>query len=301
MGEEIFFTGILRDITERKVVERRVRQINLELEQRVKERTEALQRSNLELQQFAHIAAHDLREPLRTVHNYVELLAARYRGKLDPDADVYIAFSINGVAWMQALIDSLLTYSRVGMAELRLERTDCEEVLSRALSNLQSALQESHAVITHGPLPTVEADPAQLTQLFQNLVSNAIKYRGARAPEVHIRAHRQGQEWVFSVRDNGLGIAKEHLDRIFTIFQRLHSREEFPGTGIGLAICKRIVERHGGRIWVQSVPARGSQFFFSLPQIAQTVSPPDEKRILAPAPIDMGEPSVRKSSKRGAE
>jgi PAS domain S-box-containing protein len=280
MGEETFFTGILCDITERKVVERRIHRVNLELERRVKQRTEELQRSNFELRQFAHIAAHDLREPLRTVRSYVELLAGRYRGKLDTDADDYIAFSISGVAWMQALIDSLLVYSRAGMAELRLERIECEEVLSRALSNLQRALEESHAVITHGPLPTVEADPAQLTQLFQNLISNAIKFRGAGAPEVRIHARRHSHEWLFSVTDNGLGIEPEHLERVFTIFQRLHAREEFPGTGIGLAICKRIVERHGGRIWVESTPGRGSRFLFSLPmQVAQTVSPHRRKTV----------------------
>jgi PAS domain S-box-containing protein len=303
MGEEIFFTGILRDITERKVIESRVRRINVELERRVKQRTEELQRSNFELQQFAHIAAHDLREPLRTVRSYVELLAGRYRGALDTDADDYIGFCTNGVAWMQALIDSLLAYSRAGMAELQLEPTDCEAALLRALSNLERAVQESHAVITHGPLPTVEADRAQLTQLFQNLISNAIKFRGPRAPEVHVDAHRHGHEWVFSVRDNGLGIEAEHLERIFTIFQRLHGRDEFPGTGIGLAICKRIVERHGGRIWVQSAPGRSSRFLFSLPmRLAPTASPRRRKTgDRSSSSVTEREPSLSGPSQRGAE
>ena len=299
MGEETFFTGILRDITERKIVERRVHRINVELEGRVKQRTEELQRSNFELQQFAHIAAHDLREPLRTVRSYVELLAGRYRGKLDTDADDYIAFCISGVAWMQALIDSLLIYSRVGMADLRLEPTECEAALLRALGNLQRALQESNAVITHGPLPTVDADQAQMTQLFQNLISNAIKFRGAKAPEVHVHARRLGHEWVFSVRDNGLGIDPEHVERIFTIFQRLHGREEFPGTGIGLAICKRIVERHGGRIWVESEPGHGSRFFFSLPmQVVQTAS--TRRRKTSQRSGSGGTENESQPSKRGA-
>lgn len=224
-----------------------------------------LKRSNAELEQFAYVASHDLQEPLRMVASFTQLLGKRYRGKLDQDADEFIGFAVDGANRMQVLINDLLTFSRVGTRGKPLAPTDCEAVLSHALANLHAALKETKAEVTHDPLPTVMADEVQLGQLLQNLLANALKFRGRDPLRVHIAARRQGDEWIFSVQDNGIGIAPEHQERIFTIFQRLHRREEFPGTGLGLALCKKIAERHGGRIWVESAPGRGSTFYFSIP------------------------------------
>ena len=224
-----------------------------------------LARSNTELQHFAYVASHDLQEPLRMVTSYTQLLAKRYKGQLDTDADEFIAYAVDGGTRMQALINDLLTYSRVGTQGKDFELIDCEAVLDRTLVNLQAAVQENEAVLTHYPLPTVMADDSQLGQVFQNLIGNAIKYHGDEQPEVHIGAERKNGVWLFSVRDNGIGIDPEHAERIFLIFQRLHTRAEYSGTGIGLAICKRIVERHGGRIWVESEPGKGSSFYFTIP------------------------------------
>ena len=224
-----------------------------------------LARSNTELQHFAYVASHDLQEPLRMVTSYTQLLAKRYKGQLDTDADEFIAYAVDGGTRMQALINDLLTYSRVGTQGKDFELIDCEAVLDRTLVNLQAAVQENEAVLTHYPLPTVMADDSQLGQVFQNLIGNAIKYHGDEQPEVHIGAERRNGVWLFSVRDNGIGIDPEHAERIFLIFQRLHTRAEYSGTGIGLAICKRIVERHGGRIWVESEPGKGSSFYFTIP------------------------------------
>jgi signal transduction histidine kinase len=224
-----------------------------------------LARSNAELEQFAHVASHDLQEPLRTVTNFVQLLAGRYRGRLDPDADDFIRFTVDGTTRMARLIDDLLEFSRAGRADQPMQPTNCREILAKALSNLDVAIKESGAVVRHDGLPTVQGDPTQLTQLFQNLIGNAVKFRGADTPEVRLSAERRGGEWLFSVCDNGIGIAPEYAERIFVIFQRLHGRDVYPGTGIGLAICKRIVSRHGGRIWVESQLGRGSTFCFTLP------------------------------------
>ena len=252
--EGILVTAAIRDISTRKKAE-------LHLLRKVEE----LNRSNEELGQFAYIASHDLQEPLRMVASYTQLLSRRYKGKLDADADEFIAFAVDGASRMQRLIQDLLAYSRVGTKGRDLLDTSSEEALQRALINLRGAIEESGARVTHDPLPPVVADETQLIQLFQNLVGNAIKYQGPGIPQVHISAASQGgNEWIFSVRDNGLGIDSQYFEKIFGMFQRLHKREEFAGTGIGLAICKKIVERHGGSISVESRPGQGSTFRFAL-------------------------------------
>lgn len=224
-----------------------------------------LARSNAELQQFAYVASHDLQEPLRMVASYLELLQRRYRGQLDDDADEFISYAVDGASRMQRLIKDLLDYSRVGTRGNPLKPTDVEAALGQAIANLEAVTKESAAKITYDALPRVMADEGQLAQLFQNLISNAIKFRSMARPEVHIGLERQENEWKFSVRDNGIGFDPEFADRIFLIFQRLHSGGQYPGTGIGLAISKRIVERHGGRIWAESRPGAGSSFCFTLP------------------------------------
>jgi len=235
-------------------------------EEALAQRTEELARSNTELEQFAYIASHDLQEPLRMVAGYVQLLARRYQGKLDSDADEFIAFAVDGATRMQSLIDDLLDYSRVGTRAKEFEPTDCEVALDGALSNLEMAVEETGAVVTHDPLPRVMADEVQLGRVFQNLIGNAIKFRGDEPPCIHVSAEEQENEWRFAVRDNALGIKPRHHDRIFAVFQRLHGRSAYPGTGMGLAICKRIVERHGGRIWVESELGKGSTFYFTMPR-----------------------------------
>jgi signal transduction histidine kinase len=237
-----------------------------QVEEALRKKTDELARSNRDLEQFAYVASHDLQEPLRMVTSYVQLLARRYKGKLGSDADDFIGFAEAGAIRMWKLIHALLTYSRVGMRVNQLELTDCEAILSQSLNNLKVAIEENGAVVTHDSLPTVMADNSQLVQLFQNLVGNAIKFRGREPPRVHISAGPNGNSWIFSVRDNGIGIAPEYVERIFVIFQRLHGREEYPGTGIGLAICQKIVERHGGHIWVESQVGEGATFYFTLPK-----------------------------------
>jgi len=251
-----------------------------ELEQRVKERTfelvitneqlhqktEDLIRSNKELEQFAYVASHDLQEPLRMVTCYVQLLAQRYKDKLDQDGNEFIDFAADGATRMYQLINDLLAYSRVGTRGNPFELVDCEEVFHKSVNNLKVAVEESGAEVTHDPLPKTVADFSQLEQLFQNLIGNGIKFHGEESPRVHISARPDGDYWVFSVRDNGIGIAPEYKERIFVIFQRLHGEDKYPGTGIGLAICKKIVERHGGRIWVESEPEKGATFYFTLPK-----------------------------------
>jgi light-regulated signal transduction histidine kinase (bacteriophytochrome) len=229
-----------------------------------------LNRSNEELGQFAYMASHDLQEPLRMVASYTQLLSKRYKGKLDSDADEFIAFAVDGAGRMQRLIQDLLAYSRVGTQGSNLLDISSEDALQQALLNLRGAIEDSGALVTHDPLPTVMADEMQLVQLFQNLVGNAIKYQGPGVPKVHIAAKSSGKKWAFSVQDNGLGIEPQYFERIFGMFQRLHKREAFAGTGIGLAICKKIVEQHGGSISVESQPGQGSTFRFALARSERT-------------------------------
>ena len=246
--------GSMRDITERKQEEEKLNRIMAELA-----------RSNTELEQFAYIASHDLQEPLRMVASYTQLLARRYKGKLDADADEFIGYAVDGATRMQQLINALLDYSRVGTRAKPLEPTDCEAVFSNAIANLGAAIKETEAVVTHDHLPTVTADATQMVQVFQNLLGNSIKFHSEKRPEIHVGAHRNGSEWIFSVRDNGIGIDPKYFERIFIIFQRLHGRNDYPGTGIGLALCKKIVERHKGRIWVESESGKGATFYFTIP------------------------------------
>ena len=198
------------------------------------------------------------------VSSYTQLLGERYKGKLDEKADKFIAYAVDGANHMQRLINDLLAYSRINTRAEHPRPADAHAALGEAIANLAAAIQESHALVTNDNLPTVPADPAQLVQLFQNLIGNAIKFHGPAAPRVHVSAAQKDGQWLFSVRDNGIGIEPRHFDRIFVIFQRLHDKEAYPGTGIGLAVCKRIVERHGGKIWVESEPAKGSTFHFTL-------------------------------------
>ncbi|RPI96681.1 MAG: PAS domain S-box protein [Chloroflexi bacterium] len=253
-GQVVHSTGMVHDITERKQSEAAMQRI-----------TEDLLRSNAELEQFAYVASHDLQEPLRMISSYVQLLARRYQGKLDSDADEFIAFVVEGTNRMQNLINDLLAYSRVGMRGNPFAPVSAEYLLEEALANLQLAIEESGAKITHDPLPTVNGDAIQLVMVFQNLLGNAIKFRGSEPICVHVGVTQAGNEWVFSVRDNGIGIDPRFAKRIFVIFQRLHERASYPGTGIGLAICKRIIQRHGGRIWVDSEAGKGATFYFTIP------------------------------------
>jgi PAS domain S-box-containing protein len=254
--EGILVTAAIRNITERK-----------RAEQHLVKTVAELNRSNDELQQFAYVASHDLQEPLRMVASYTQLLAERYKGRLDSDADEFIAYAVDGSNRMQVLIQDLLAYSRAGTNGKALRKISSDNALTEALANLRATIQESGAVVTHDSLPLITTDGTQLAQIFQNLVGNAIKYRSAAVPNVHISAVKNGgNEWIFSVRDNGLGIDPQYFDRIFVLFQRLHGQTEFKGTGIGLAICKKMLERLGGRIWVESQPEKGSTFHFALPE-----------------------------------
>jgi PAS domain S-box-containing protein len=254
-AEGILVTAAIRNISMRK-------NADLHLLQKVEE----LNRSNEDLQQFSYVASHDLQEPLRMVASYTQLIASRYKGKLDADADEFIDFAVDGCNRMQRLIQDLLAYSRSGTDGKALQKRSSEDALNNALKNLSGTIAESGAVVTHDALPVITTDETQLEQVFQNLVGNAIKYRGTHVPTVHISAAQKGlDEWTFSVRDNGLGIEAQYFERIFILFQRLHGRTEFKGTGIGLAICKKIVEGLGGRIWVKSQVGKGSTFYFTLP------------------------------------
>jgi len=263
-GEFDFFFGVGIDITERKRAEEALRRAHEELEVRVRERTAELERSNADLQQFAYVASHDLQEPLRAIGGFVQLLQRRYQGKLDSKADEYIGFAVDGVDRMQQLINDLLAYTRVGTHGKTFEFVDCNDAVDGAVMNLQLAVREKNATVARDELPTVAGDRTQLTLLFQNLISNAVKFHGDEPPRVHISAKRSDERWLFSVRDNGIGIDPKYADRAFVIFQRLQNRREYPGTGIGLALCKRIVERHGGRIWVESEPGKGTTVLFTL-------------------------------------
>ncbi|SEK10796.1 sensor histidine kinase [Paraburkholderia diazotrophica] len=253
-SEETFVLAAIVDITERK-----------RAEQELISRTEELARSNQDLEQFAYVASHDLQEPLRAVAGPLQLLQRRYAGQLDARADEFITHAVDGATRMQKLIDDLLAYSRVGRSGAAHQLTECEAALDQALKSLSVVLNESGARINRGTLPAVMAIPTQLALLFQNLVGNAIKFRRVDQPvQIEIGAERAGNDWIISVKDNGIGIDPQYFERIFMIFQRLHSRSDYPGTGIGLALCKRIVEQHGGRIWVESSPGNGTTFFFTL-------------------------------------
>lgn len=231
----------------------------------LEEREVELSRSNEELQQFAYVASHDLQEPLRMITSYMGLLSRRYKGKLGDDADEFIGFAVDGAKRMQGLIQDLLSYSRVGSTAKELVPVDCGAVLEKTLKVLDVASAEAAATITHDALPTVFGDDSQLGQLFQNLIGNGLKYRDHKPPAIHIGAELEDGQWRFAVRDNGIGIDPKDAQRVFVIFQRLHNREAYSGTGIGLAVCKKIVERHGGRIWVESELGKGSTFYFTLP------------------------------------
>ena len=239
--------------------------LNEELEQRVLERTAELRRSNEDLEQFAYVASHDLQEPLRMITSYVTLLRQREGAKLDQSSQQFIAFALDGATRMQRFIQDLLAYSRVGKQGGGFEPVDADEACAAALANLQAAIERAGAEVTRDTLPTVKGDPSLLTQLFQNLIGNAIKFHGESPLKIHIGCQRKGAAWEFTVRDNGIGIAPQDFERIFVVFQRLHAPEKFPGTGIGLSVCKKIVERHGGRIWVESRPGKGATFLFTIP------------------------------------
>ncbi|MGZ8886386.1 MAG: sensor histidine kinase, partial [Halobacteriota archaeon] len=254
-GQPAAFIIVARDVTERKQMEHQLDSILADL-----------QRSNAELEQFAYVTSHDLQEPLRMITSYIQLIEEDYKGKLDADADQYIAFAVEGAKRMHTLINDLLAYSHVGTRGEPFLPTSMSSALSAAIANLDVAIEENHAVITHDELPTVLGDEAPLIQLFQNLLGNAIKFRSEDTPMIHVGVEETNDDWVFSVRDNGIGIDMKHAERIFVVFQRLHAREEYAGTGIGLAVVKKIVERHGGHIWVESEPANGSTFYFTLPK-----------------------------------
>ncbi len=254
-GQIVGTFGISRDITRQK-----------ETEQEAKKLTEALKRSNRELEEFAYVASHDLHEPLRMISSYLLLISRRYQAQLDQDGREFIGFAVDGAQRMQAMINDLLTYSRVTTQGKIFSQIELEAVLQRALLNLKVAIAESGARLTHNPLPAVSGDDRQIERLLQNLIGNALKYRRPDvAPEIQVSAEKRDSEWVFGIRDNGIGIDPKYFDRIFGIFQRLHTREQYKGTGIGLAICKKTVERHGGRIWVESEEGKGATFYFTLP------------------------------------
>jgi PAS domain S-box-containing protein len=255
-GEPVFdasgnfkgYRGVGSDITARKQAE------------------EELRRSNAELEQFAYVASHDLQEPLRMVSSYTQLLGRRYGDKLQGDAQEFMHYVVDGAARMKQLIEDLLAYSRVGTKSRDFKPLELDKALSRALANLKAAIDESGAAVTHDPLPTLPADPAQLAQVFQNLIGNALKFRSQAAPKVHVAVQDRGEAYEIAVRDNGIGIEPQYFERIFMVFQRLHNKGEYPGTGIGLAIVKKVVERHGGAVRVESTPGEGSAFSFTLPK-----------------------------------
>jgi hypothetical protein len=265
--EGVVITSAIRDITERKKAEEQIRLLNANLEERVLERTEELLRSNEELQQFAYIASHDLQEPLRTVSIYAQLLAKRYKGQLQGDADQFIAFIVENAGRMERLIHDLLDFSRVDARGTDFfGQASMDGAVDDAILNLRSLVDESSAAITRDPLPLVIGDAVQLTRLFQNLLVNSMRYRSDAVPQIHISAQPRHGEWLVSVRDNGIGIEPQYSEKIFGIFRVLQPRDKTSGSGMGLAICRKIVTRHEGRIWVESELGRGATFYFTLPQ-----------------------------------
>lgn len=261
-GRVVGSVHVARDISSRRQMED---ELKFALDAK-EELLEELKRSNKELEQFAYIASHDLQEPLRMVSNFLMLLERRYKGKIDDDADEFIYYAVDGAQRMQQLINDLLAYSRVTTTDNEYERVDLETALDESLLNLQVAIQENNVKITHDNLPIVRGDSIQFAQLFQNLIGNAIKFRGKETPEIHVGVQGEGDDWIIQVVDNGIGIEPQHQDVIFKVFQRLHERHKYPGTGIGLSICQKIVERHGGEIWVDSTLGEGSKFCFTVPK-----------------------------------
>ena len=264
-GEFVGYIGSCIDVTDLKAAREVLARVNEELEQRVQDRTAELLRSNSDLEQFAYVASHDLQEPLRMISSHLHALEERYKGRLDLRADESIHYAVDGAARLQDLISGLLAYARLSTNPSTASPFEGRHALDDALMNLRSIIEETSARIVARPLPVVFGDRTQVTQLFQNLIENAVKFRGPAPPEVHVGVERTSGEWVFSVRDNGIGFDPAHAQRIFRVFQRLHSVDEYPGTGIGLSICKRIVERHGGRIWAESKAGQGTTFYFTLP------------------------------------
>jgi len=263
---DYFYCTFVHDITERKEIERKRRQLSEELEQRVQERTTELMRSNEELQQFAKIASHDLQEPLRAIEGFAKLLDRRYRDKLDAVGNQFLEFILDGVSRMQKLIQSVLEHSSISTEKKEIQAIDVSSVVKEVMKNLNQAINESKATIIYGDLPAVAVERAQLVQLFQNIISNSIKYASSdRSPYIIISAEKSVDEWLFSIRDNGIGIDNKYAERIFDMFSRLHGAVKYEGTGMGLAICKKIVTAHGGRIWMESEIGEGSIFFFTLP------------------------------------
>jgi PAS domain S-box-containing protein len=258
----MFICHAIRDLTERQRYENTLKWTAAELT-----------RTNAELEQLAYAASHDLQEPLRTVVGATQILGRDYSSKLDPEAREWLVFATEGAKRMQELLNALLEYARLGTRRRPFELVDCEKIYQAAVANLKLSIEESEAEVTHGPLPMVLGDGVQLIQLFQNLLSNALKFRRPDRPRVHVSAQPEQNHWRVCVRDNGIGIDPKHFNRIFSLFQRLHTREQFPGAGIGLAICKKIVEQHGGRIGVESKPGEGSNFFFSIPMVETQALP----------------------------
>jgi signal transduction histidine kinase len=260
-------------IIEKMKMEEELKEHRDHLEELIEKRTlelkgtmKDLKRSNAELEQFAYVVSHDLQEPLRMVANFTQLLQKRYQDKLDDEANEFINFAVDGATRMQGLINDLLTFSRIGTKGISFSPTDMNIILENVLANIQQSTIEAKAEITKDPLPVIIADGTQMTQILQNLISNAIKFRGKSSISIHVSGESLLDKWVFSVKDNGIGIDPKHFERIFVIFQRLHKRDEYEGTGIGLAVCKRIIHRHGGKIWVESELGKGSTFYFSIPK-----------------------------------
>ena len=256
IDDKLHLIGMGIDITERRQAEENLEHTLI-----------ALKRSNKELSRFAYAASHDLQEPLRTIISYTQLFSKRFKDKIDDKADKYVDYILDGTMRMRNLITDLLVYSKIETHGIHFEPTNCKDLMENALSNLNALIKEKDAIITYDRLPTINGDPSHLTKLFQNLINNAIKFRGVKSPVIHISTKKVEHEWQFSVKDNGIGIDSKYFDKIFVIFERLHTRQEYPGTGIGLAICKKIVERHEGRIWVESEIGKGSTFYFTIPLI----------------------------------
>jgi light-regulated signal transduction histidine kinase (bacteriophytochrome) len=250
------FATVFQDITERKDAEKELHKL-----------AEELKRSNAELEQFANVASHDLREPLRTISAFLKLFEKKYKGKVDEKADEYISFTMDSVTRIDALLNDLLEFSKLGGKVRKMKPVICAVALEQAIYDLRSAIEESGTEITYDLLPTVLASESQITRLFQNLISNSIKYRSEKKPKIHISAKQKDDQWIFSVKDNGMGIDPEFFERVFVVFQRLHTRQEYQGTWMGLALCKKIVELHGGRIWVESELGKGATFYFTLPMM----------------------------------